>query len=328
MSTTTTTQVSSAVGTYYDRLLLMRAKPFLIHTLFAQRRDLPKKAGTTIKFRRYTNLSTATTPISEGVTPTGSQLAVTDITATVSQYGDFLEVTDVVDLTVEDAVITESVELLGQQMGETVDEIVRDILSANASSTNASGGDNGNTPTEITKSDIDTVVKTMMGNNALMLSEVITASTGVGTVPIPPTYFGLCDTDMTKDIAAVAGYVPPEQYGAQGTVHEAEWGQTGRVRWLTSTLGKATSESPVQYHNFIIGKNSYAMTELSGGGSRTIIKAFGSGGTSDPLDQRATVGKVSAHLKPNLIDLEAYGASYGDRGEPEWDAERLSGWAA
>jgi len=287
MSTTTTTQVSSAVGTYYDRLLLTRAKPYLIHTLFAQRRNLPKKAGTTIKFRRYSALSTATTPISEGVTPSGSQLAVTDITAIINQYGDFVEVTDVVDLTVEDAVITESVEVLGQQMGETIDEIVRDILSANASSTNATGGDNGLTPTEITKSDIDTVIKTMMGNNALMISDVITASTGISTTPIAPTYFGLCDTDMTKDIAAVANYVSPENYGQQTTILEAEWGATGRVRWLTSSVGKATSESPVQYQ------------------TRTIIKAFGSGGTSDPLDQRATVGWkmffVSRILNDNFL---------------------------
>ena len=39
-------------------------------------------------------------------------------------------------------------------------------------------------------------------------------------------------------------------------------------------------------------------------------------------------GREIARVKPNLIDLEAYGESYGDRGEPEWDAERLSGLAA
>jgi len=305
MATTTTTQVSAAVSTYYDRLLLQRAKPYLIHSLFAQKRNLPKKSGSTIKFRRYSALSTATTPLSEGITPSGSQLSVTDITATVVQYGDFIEVSDVVDLTTEDAVITEAVEVLGQQMGETLDEIVRDILSANASATNASGGDNGQTPTEITKSDIDGVIKTMMGANALMLSSIINPTTGVGTVPIAPAYFALADTDMTKDLSAVANFVSVESYGQQGPVMEAEWGTTGRVRWLVSSVGKATSESPVQYHNFIMGRNALGVTELAGGGAKTIVKAYGSGGTSDPLDQRATVGWktffVSRILNDNFV---------------------------
>jgi len=87
MAQTTTTQVSAAVSTMYDRLLLMRAKPHLVHTLFGQRRNLLKKNGNTIRFRRYTNLSAATTPIGEGQTPSGSQLAKTDLNAVVSQYG-------------------------------------------------------------------------------------------------------------------------------------------------------------------------------------------------------------------------------------------------
>jgi N4-gp56 family major capsid protein len=63
MAITTTSQVDPAVSTMYDRLLLMRARPHLIHSLFAQRRNINKKNGNTIKFRRYTSLSAATTPI-------------------------------------------------------------------------------------------------------------------------------------------------------------------------------------------------------------------------------------------------------------------------
>jgi N4-gp56 family major capsid protein len=88
MSNTTTTQVPAEVNNFYDRTLLERAVALFVHTRWAQVRDLPKNAGTkVIKFRKYGNLTAATTPLTEGITPTGSQLSVTDITATVAQYG-------------------------------------------------------------------------------------------------------------------------------------------------------------------------------------------------------------------------------------------------
>ena len=91
-----------------------------------------------------------------------------------------------------------------------------------------------------------------------------------------------------------------ENYGSRKAL-EAEWGATGRVRWLLSSVGKATSESPVQYHNFIVGRNGYGATEIENGSAKTIIKEFGSGGTADPLNQRSTAGwKTSASTRLSM----------------------------
>lgn len=87
MADTTTTQIDSAVNNYFDRNLLVRAYPAFVHTRFAQVKDIPRNGSNVIKFRRYTNLTAATTALTEGVTPVGSQLAKTDVTATVLQYG-------------------------------------------------------------------------------------------------------------------------------------------------------------------------------------------------------------------------------------------------
>jgi len=85
LANTTTSEVTPAVNYFYDRRLLMKATPLLLHTKWAQVRDLPRNNTAAIKFRRYTLLSAATTALSEGVTPSGSQLAITDVTATVAQ---------------------------------------------------------------------------------------------------------------------------------------------------------------------------------------------------------------------------------------------------
>ncbi len=84
---TTTTQVDPGVQVFYDRVLLKRAVPYLIHERFAQTRNIQRKSGSIIKFRKYASLSTATTPLTEGVTPPGQRLSKTDISAQVKQYG-------------------------------------------------------------------------------------------------------------------------------------------------------------------------------------------------------------------------------------------------
>lgn len=288
---TTTTEVDSAVAVFYDRVLLMRAQPYLIHEVAAQVRNLPSGSSDTIKFRRYSSLTLATVPLVEGVTPSGQKLSKTDLTAKVSQYGDYVHVTDWVDLTVEDAVLTETNELLGEQMGKTRDVLVRDILAACASSTDASNGSNGNTPTEIHRTDVDAVVKTLLNSDADMITMVKSASTGVGTSPIRPAFIGLMNTNLIDDLEAVTGFISTTNYPSQDKVMQAEWGSTGNVRWLTSTQAhRDTVSSPNEYKLMILGQNAYGVTSIEAGVAKSIVKAFGSSGTADPLNQRATAG--------------------------------------
>ena len=44
------------------------------------------------------------------------------------------------------------------------------------------------------------------------------------------------------------------------------------------------------YSTLIIADDAYGTTKVSGGGLEHIVKPLGSGGSSDPLNQRATVG--------------------------------------
>jgi len=175
MALTTTAQIDPAVQVFYDRVLLRAAYPKLVHLKFAQHARLDKKHGNTYKWRRYAHLTDATVPLTEGETPPGQQLSKTDLTVQVSQYGDYVHITDLVDLTVEDPVLTIAADLLGKQMGKTFDSLMRDILAACASQTDAAGGSNGKSPTEITTADIDTVVKTLLNNDADLITEIVKA---------------------------------------------------------------------------------------------------------------------------------------------------------
>jgi N4-gp56 family major capsid protein len=216
MTITTTSVLSPAVREYYDRLLLMTAYPLLQHTKFGQKRILPAKSGDTIVFRRYARLSTVPVPLTDGTTPPGAPLSATDIKARVSWYGNFVMVTNQVELTVEDRVLNESSRLLAQNMAQTLDELTRDVLAQTSSVVQCANGTNGSTPTELTKEDVDLAVTTLLGNDALMISEMVKASDGFSTTPIRPAFWGIIDTALLDDLEAVSNFVPASNYGNTG----------------------------------------------------------------------------------------------------------------
>lgn len=67
--------------------------------------------------------------------------------------------------------------------------------------------------------------------------------------------------------------------------------------------GEAGKTGNDVFSTLVIGEGAYGVTEIQGGGLQTIVKQKGSGGTGDPLDQRATVGwKASGRTAEILVN--------------------------
>jgi len=311
MPNTTTTQVPPGVQAFYDRNLLTRAVPNNVHGKFAQTRPLPSKASATIKFRRYSNLASATAPLTEGTTPAGKQLSVTDITATVQQYGDFVTITDAVDLLVEDKVLTEAGEVLGDQAGLTKDELTRDVLSAGTNVIYANGVARNAVNTTLTVGILRTVVRTLRRSNAQFISKVIKASNGVGTSPVYPGYFALVHPDATAVLKGITGFTPVAKYpNPSKAVNDFEIGAFEELRFIESTnckiwpdaggaLGTMISTSGVNadvYSMLVFAANAYGEVQLDKGSIQKIVKGLGSAGSADPLNQRSTAGWKMWHV--------------------------------
>jgi len=290
MAITDVATLPPAVRDYYDRLLLMTAYPQLIHTKFAQKRVLPEKEGDTIVFRRYARMATVPVPLIDGITPPGAALSATDIKARVDFYGNFVTITNQVELTVEDRVLNEAARLLAQNLGQTIDEVTRDVLASMATTLACSNGVNGSTPTELTKADIDSAVFTLLGNDAEMISEVVVGRDAFGTVPVRPAFWGYIDTALLDDLESVSNFAHSSQYPNQQSVLDSEWGTTGNVRWLYTSVGSVSSAATPVYDNFIIGKEAYAVVHLGSETGEFYVEPLGSAGSADPLHQRGTVG--------------------------------------
>ncbi len=309
MATTTKTQIPDEVNNWYDEVLLIRALPLFIHTLFGQVRDIPRKAGTlTIKFRRYARLTAATTPLSEGITPAGSQLSVTNITGTVAQYGDFITVTDVVDFSSKDPVMTETAEILGEQFADTTDLLTRDVLAAGTSVTYANGTartDVGSTH-KISTVLIRTVVRKLKRNNAKRITRMVDADTGYATAPVDQAFVGIVHPNTTYDLKGLTEFVSVEKYARNAKLLPGEIGKVDEVRFIETTNAKVFTGGGASgidvYGTIIVGMNAYGVTRISGESVKNIVKPLGSGGTEDPLDQRATSGWKSTFVAKILND--------------------------
>ena len=118
---------SDATQSVYNTLLLVRSTYPLIHQVPVRKYSLKQRTGKTMIFRRFEALAKAKTPLNEGTPPAGKKKTKTDVSMTIKPYGDFIEDSDMVLNTQPDPQALENIELLGQQAGETFDELYRDM---------------------------------------------------------------------------------------------------------------------------------------------------------------------------------------------------------
>ena len=293
MGITTSAVLPPPVQQAFDMKLLSRPMPYLIHSKFAMKKTLSSRNGNIIRMRRYNRLDLATAPLGPtGVTPPAQTLSAVDIDAQIQWYGSYCVITDQVSLINEDPVLNETASVLSQCLRETEDALVRNLLQSTASVLNCVGGTNGDSPTELTRNDLDIVTRTLVGANARKISGVIEGQNKFGTGPIREAYFAMMHTDLINDLEAVNGFLSVAQYPFQGNILSAEWGSVGNIRFLASSEGSLVPNGSLagnDYYNvFVTGEESYACIDLEEANAQFIYRPLGYG--DDPLLQRQTAG--------------------------------------
>jgi len=298
----TVTTIPHAIASYYDSLLLEREKPYLCHGLFGQSRPIPTGMSNTIKFRKYGALPVNTTALTEGLTPAGRNASVTDITAVAQWYGDYIIFTDVVTIESPDPVLSELTKVLAEQAGQSIDEIHRDVLVAG---TNVKYADKTATQAVdarasllaedvIEARDIRIAVTMLRNANAKYVTSFVSPDAGYATTPCAPSFVGIVHPNVVSTLEAMDGWQSVEKYANMGNVFPFEVGKIGRVRFIESTQakvfeGEGDSEGDV-YATLIFAQDAYGVTSINGNAMKTIIKPLGSSGSSDPLEQRGSIG--------------------------------------
>lgn len=317
VNVTTDSTLSAENKTFYDRALVEEAGPNLIHGQFGQKRPIPKNGGKRIQFRRYASLPKALKPLTEGVTPEGRKLSATAVEAEVNQYGDFVCLSDVLDLTAIDNNVLEATKAVGRQAGLTLDTITRNVLQ---SGTNVfycpKVGANGVQTPVTDRSGLDktcTLTVDVVKKVAAMLK-------AANAPKIDGDYVCILHPYVAYDIMSDPRWEEMHKYTTPENMYQGEIGRIAGVRFVETSeaaVYKGTENScPTGLAVFgclFIAQGAYGVTEVTGGGLQTIIKQLGSAGTADPLDQRSTVGWKALQtaeilMEPYMVRVECCSA--------------------
>ena len=275
---TTSSGMTNEMKTFYDKALIKMAEPELVHDQFAQKRPIPAGNGKKIEFRKFDSLPRVTAALTEGVTPDGQSVNVSKVEATVEQFGAYVTTTDMLNLSAFDNVQAETLELLASQAGKCSDTITKEVL---ASGTARQGKARASIAASdvLTIADIKKAVKTLKRNNAPKIGD---------------SYVAIIHPDTAYDLMNDQEWVEAQKYTTSEKIFNGEIGKMFGVRFIESTeakvFEKAGASSADVYATVVLGKDAYGVTSINGGGIETIVKQLGSGGTADPLNQRATMG--------------------------------------
>ena len=309
VQTTMLDGLSAEMKTFYDMTLIDEASANLVHDQFGQKRPIPKNGGKTIEFRKFAPLAKATTPLTEGVTPNGKSLSVSTITATVSQYGDYITQSDVLELTALDNTILEATKLLGRQAGVTLDTVVRNVMQSGTNVTYCPKIANGVETAVTSRAGLDTTSQLTVK----VLQQVVAKLRGQNAPTINGKYVAIIHPYAAYDLMRDPEWIDAHKYADANALFEGEIGEIAGIRFVQTTEAKIYDGGV--FGTLVLGANAYGVTEIEGGGLQTIVKQKGSGGTSDPLDQRSSVGwkaiKTAELLVPQyLVRVESKSAVF------------------
>ncbi|MFZ4638236.1 MAG: hypothetical protein ACOYMC_12565, partial [Pirellulales bacterium] len=113
------------------------------------------------------------------------------------------------------------------------------LYTSSVSYINAVGGIDGDSPTEITRNDINNIERILLGNEARSMLTGIDADLKFGTAPVRDAFIALCNTNITNDLQNVQGVLLKNAYPDQDGIRPEEYCSVSRFRFFVSSKGIA-----------------------------------------------------------------------------------------
>jgi N4-gp56 family major capsid protein len=309
MATTTYSSLSQRTTAWAAKEMLAHAEPQLVLSKYGLTKPMPKNTAEQVKFRRPVPLALAKTPLTEGTPPTAKAMAYEDVAVALSQYGDVVEITDVVADLAEDPVLKDASMLCGEQAAETIESLIWDVIVGGTNVYYANGAARNEVNTAISLNKQRAITRHLKAERAKKVTQMVSSSVKYGTEAIDAAFIAFAHTDCEADIRNMTGFVPTEKYGSMkalpyeiGKVEDVRYVMTpvlspiadagGAAGAMVSTTGTSADVYPVVY----VGKDAYGHVALKGANAiRPMIRNPGTIDSSDPLGQKGSVGWKTYH---------------------------------
>lgn len=237
----------------------------------------------TISWTRIARLTTsvANSTLLPWVTPADQNLVETTVTATPSQYGLYVTITDELKAIASVDVIAETFKLVGNNLARVIDQVVQSHLLTNGTTVIYGG-------TAPDRVGID-------NTNDKMTWQTVAKASALLEVKAAKrfdydSYVGIFHTNIVYDLfveTTTWSFIDVAKYAMPEKIMKGEIGMIANVRILKSPFVQTVASTVTVYPSYIMGADAYGVGELMW------LETTDTGwkaSDSDPLAQRRKIG--------------------------------------
>jgi len=213
----------------------------LIHSFGVDLHHAQSYIGKTTRMSRFERLSTDGGQLDgSGLDPASEVPVRSDIDATMEIYAKSIITNEQVVLYENSKTLTKFTALLGQWLREKEDLLMRDLFSSSVGYINATGGGNGDQPSNISLNDVNNIETILLNNDARSMLTNIESQYKFNVSPVRDAFIALCNTAITNDLQAVQGVLLKAAYPSQEGLRPEEYCSISRFRFFVSSKAAKT----------------------------------------------------------------------------------------
>lgn len=317
---TTSTTLSEHTRIYYTRLWLDNLKHELVMYDFTEKEEPQNGYGPTVQWSRFAPMGAATTALTKGTTPSKSKLTSERVTALMEQYGDYVELSDELQgfhILGPTKFMDKAIQEMAYGGALTVDELVRNAFGS------TSGSPNYSYPRIDT--DLDSIDDLEPDNHYMGANDIRYNVKLLKKRKVPKWdaqhYIAIIGPDQSYDLQGESGtgaWMDVNKYNSNlDDIRKGEIGKLfgARVVENTNLSTLSVSGASPEWTNELtecyffgrqaVGAVNFSVPDAPKKRFKNVdlfVQALGSGGTTDPLHQRATIGWKVNFVAKRLSD--------------------------
>jgi len=293
-------------GIYYDKRFLERLKPQLVLEQMGDKKPLPQRSGTLVKWHRLNKLTAATTPLTENINPTETNVGTSVVTAEPLTYGAWTKLSTELNLKSINPIVEEVQDEQADQAALTREQIIFNVIHTNLTDQFAGGaGSEG----AVADTDVLNASEIRKAVYTLRAADVPAFEKNMYKMAITPEH----QFDLLSDSAA-GSFVDASKHTSFDGIMKGEIGSLYGARIMVATSFTAgTGATDATYRAFLVGRQCFGVTELAGHGVKTF--RYKDGNTENPLMMYSTIGWkmiMTAVVLQAVRGVELYTGSAAD----------------